>query len=207
MVVNPRILIAHRFALVREAATQVLGSRFRASAAGTSFEEVEAILRTEEFEVILLGLTWSGKWSGVPVVSRIARAQPEARLVVVAGHNDWHLCQAAIEAGARGFLVEESPMPELLSGVTTVLDGLLYVTPMLLQAQAHESRDGLTSKNLAILQLLAEDRTCKQVAAALGMNARAVRHHMSEIRRKHGVPPNEQSPWRRLWTTTQNRVA
>jgi DNA-binding NarL/FixJ family response regulator len=114
-------------------------------------------------------------------------------------HQDVAYARRALEAGASGFVLKHSAPAELLTAIRAALEDKTYLTPALAKdvIQAlHQGKDAaadpatkLTSRQREILQLLAEGRSAKEIASALGISSRTVEFHkyqMMESLQLHG---------------------
>jgi DNA-binding NarL/FixJ family response regulator len=99
-------------------------------------------------------------------------------------HADADLAAEALRAGASGFVVKHAAGKELIAAIHAALRGRTYVTSALAQDVLEtlaESRSPagrhLTPRQRDVVRLLAEGRTMKETAAALGLSARTVETH------------------------------
>jgi DNA-binding NarL/FixJ family response regulator len=119
---------------------------------------------------------------GIEVARRAAEASPESRVVLYTGHRDSALLEKALDAGARGFVLKEAPLSELVRALGVVASGGTYVDPELsgafVSAQAVESLSPLTPREREVLGLLAEGMTNEKAGSALGISAETVQSHV-----------------------------
>jgi two-component system, NarL family, response regulator NreC len=100
------------------------------------------------------------------------------------------LAAEAMRAGASGFLLKHSAGEELISAIQQVLQGRVYLTPMVTKEVISKISDlsagpapQLTARQLEILRLIAEGRRMKEIAAVLELSTRTVEAHKYEIMR------------------------
>ena len=106
-------------------------------------------------------------------------------------HRDVTFARRALEAGASGFVLKHSASVELVAAIRAALQGKTYLTPQLagevLEAlkegseQAGDPVAALTPRQREVLQLLAEGRSAKEIAASLGISARTVEFHKYQM--------------------------
>ena len=77
--------------------------------------------------------------NGVEATRRILRADPKVRVVALSTYNDRHFVSAMLDAGARGYVVKSSATEFLLTAVREVLDGKIYLCPMVADALSAKS--------------------------------------------------------------------
>jgi PAS domain S-box-containing protein len=120
--------------------------------------------------------------SGIEVARRGAVSAPATRVVLYTGHNDRALLDQALEVGARGFVLKESPLDTLVEALTTVAAGGVYVDPglssVLSSPQTVAALSPLTPREREILLLLADGMTNERAAATLGISSETVQSHV-----------------------------
>jgi len=131
--------------------------------------------------------------------ARILRKEPTSscKLLFLSMHADFPLVEEAFRAGASGYVLKLCAADEFIKAIRSVAKGGIYITPLLagdlistlLTAGSQEmSRETtLTLRQREVLQLLAEGKTMKEVAALLGISTRTAESHKYEIMRQLGV--------------------
>ena len=104
---------------------------------------------------------------------------------------------ARCEAGAAGFVLKHSASAELVLAVRAALQGRTFVTPDLAAELMRAAKQGpqdqpdpvaaLTPRQREILQLLAEGKSAKEIAAVLGLSARTVEDHKYRLMESLGI--------------------
>jgi two-component system response regulator DesR len=142
-----------------------------------------ALKAIEEFrpEVAVLDLVMP-ELSGIEVARRASRSVPETGLIVYTGHGEQELLVEALDAGARGFVLKESPLAELVRAVKLVAAGRTYVDPVLgpalVRAGAIGARAPLSTREREILRHLADGETNAEIANALAISPDTVRTYI-----------------------------
>src|SRR5262249_48787334 len=113
------------------------------------------------------------------------------KVVFLTMHRDVAYAHRAMEAGAAGFVLKHSAASELVTAVREALQGRTYVTPMIAGELLQSYREGpsgpgdsvqrLTARQREVLQLFAEGRSAKEVAAVLKISTRTAEFHKARI--------------------------
>jgi len=134
--------------------------------------------------------------NGIEALRQLKKAKPDVRVVFLTVHADITYVTEAFRAGASGYVLKQSAAEELRSAIRVVHEGGTYVTPLiarelddLLEAdQAGESLSAvLTPREREVLQLLAEGRSVKEIAAVLDISPRTVEFHKYNVMEKLGL--------------------
>jgi DNA-binding NarL/FixJ family response regulator len=125
------------------------------------------------------------KLSGIEV----ARLAPESTAALLyTAHADRGLLVEAVDAGARGYVLKEAPLDDLVRAVETVAAGGTYVDPVLAgelaTAAASSAMPMLTRREREVLRLLADGCSNEDVARRLGISPETVRTHVRKLMRK-----------------------
>lgn len=94
--------------------------------------------------------------------------------------------QQALAAGARGYVLKDSPSAEIVAALRSVAAGGTFLSPALAQRlfRPAPARNQLSEREQQILALLAQGRSSKQIARTLDIGVRTVETHRQAIRRK-----------------------
>ncbi len=135
--------------------------------------------------------------NGIEALRQLKKTKPNVRVVFLTVHADITYVAEAFRAGASGYVLKQSAAEELRSAIRAVHEGRTYVTPLiardllddLLEAdQAAESHAVvLTPREREVLQLLAEGRSVKEIAAVLDISPRTVEFHKYNVMEKLGL--------------------
>lgn len=130
--------------------------------------------------------------NGIQAMRKLREAGSSARFVFLTMHPDPEYAAEALASGASGYVLKHSAPEELVTAVREALAGRTYITPRIageviktMQGGAPSAR--LTSRQAEVLQLLAEGRSAKEVAAALDLSPRTVESHKYAIMEALGV--------------------
>jgi DNA-binding NarL/FixJ family response regulator len=182
-----RVLLADDHRLFLEGLRSLLESEFEiVGMVGDGRALVEAA-RELRPDVIVADVSMPSL-NGIDATRKIMKQDPDAKVVLVTMHPDVKYAVRGFEAGAKGYVLKESASNELLEAIREALRGKTYVTPMIAgdliesyrgeaRSPAEDPTSRLTTRQREVLQLLAEGRSAKEIAAVLGVSARTVEFH------------------------------
>ncbi len=141
--------------------------------------------------------------SGIEAAQRISAALPHTRIVILSMHSDEGYVLRALKAGAKAYLLKDSAEDDLINAIKAVCDGKAFFSPeiskMLAEDYVREIRtrgsedsyELLTAREREILQLLAEGKSNKDMAAPLNLSVYTVETHRKNFQAKLNVhsPP------------------
>ena len=129
--------------------------------------------------------------SGVDVLARTRRQWPEIRVVFFTGCEQISLVAQAVGLGASGYVLKSRPMQTLLEVISRVCAGARCIDPALLgQRRAGRGEPSvrlLTAREREVARLIAQGQTTKEAASTLGVSAKTLDKHRSNLMRKLGV--------------------
>ncbi len=133
--------------------------------------------------------------NGIDAARQLRAADKRLKIVLLTMHEDVTLASRAFEAGVSGYLLKHSASEELLTALKEVLTGRTYITPRIAGdlLQVMQTRDGkakevtLTGREREVLQLLAEGKSMKEIAAVLDLSTRTVEFHKYNLMDKTGL--------------------
>lgn len=135
--------------------------------------------------------------NGLDALRHLRSNGNQCKMIFLTMQTDVVLATEAFQAGASGFVSKESAGEELIHAITEAMHGRLYVTPLvgkdmlsiLMDARSKPSTLDLlpTPRQREVLQLLAEGKTVKEVAAVLGISPRTAESHKYEMMELLGI--------------------
>jgi len=132
--------------------------------------------------------------NGIDAMPPLKRDNPDVRVVFLTMHRDVAYARRALEAGAYGFVLKHSASAELGLAVRAALHGNTFVTPDLAAELFRKANEkdadplaAVTPRQREILQLLAQGKSAKAIAAALDLSARTVEFHKYTLMESLGL--------------------
>jgi len=182
------IILAEDHTLVREGTREILDREADFTIVGEAARGDDAVRMTLELrpKVLLMDMRMPGL-TGIEATRKLAAELPELKILILSAHEDEDYVREALASGARGYLLKTSPGSELVEGVRAVAAGSTVLSPSLTrrlaQARLDPSRatDRLSSREFAVLRLIAQGRANKEIAAELGISLRTVEGHLHNI--------------------------
>lgn len=132
---------------------------------------------------------------GLAIARELHSRNSPVKTIFMTMHKDEALLNAALDAGVKGFVVKDAAANEIVGCIKAVVTGQSYLSPTLSdhllnrrnRAAQGPTLDDLTTSERRILQLIAEAKSNKEIAAELFISIRTVEHHRSNICAKLGL--------------------
>ncbi len=189
-----RLLIADDQALVRGALGALLDLEPDLQVQGLAADGAEALRLAEELQpdVCLMDIQMP-RVDGVEATTRIRAVSPQTRVLVVTTFARPGYLRAALDAGASGFVVKDTPAEELAAAVRRVHAGLRVLDPKLAEESLFEGANPLSDRERQVLRLAADGRSAAAIAAEVFLSAGTVRNHLSAAIGKTGAENRAQA--------------
>ena len=164
--------------------------------------EAVELAETKKPDVALLDITMPN-WNGIEAARHISAKHSKTAIIMLSMHADESFVLRSIKAGARGYLLKESPEIDLVSAIRNISAGKSFFSPavsrMLAQDYVRKLQENdivdtyelLTAREREILQLIAEGGSNKDIANKLHLSLFTVETHRGNILKKlnlHGIP-------------------
>jgi len=195
---NPiRIFLVDDHAVLRQAVSVMLGAERDMTVVGQAGNGREALaaVKSARPDVVMLDIKMP-EAGGLEVLQDIQRTCPKARVIVFTMYENPAYVNAAIRTGASGYVLKSVGREDLLEAIRAVHSGRRFlhaeVTRPLLRQAALEAKlrpggGGLTVRDIQVLELLADGKSNKEVAQALGISDETVKSHLKRLFEKLGV--------------------
>jgi DNA-binding NarL/FixJ family response regulator len=195
-----RVIIIDDHPIVHDGVTAILRAEADITVVASASGIAQAVERmaASRPDVALLDLQLPGE-DGLEGIGRILKSHPGVRIVMFTAHDADEYVFAAIKAGAKGYVLKGSPAHELVRAIRQVHSGDSYLSPAIgatLARQVASPRRGgglLTTRELAVLRLVAAGQSNQQVAESLGITERTVKFHVTAIFNKLGADNRAQA--------------
>jgi DNA-binding NarL/FixJ family response regulator len=178
-----RVLIVDDHAMVRDGITALLARQSDIQSVGEAADGDEAIALYRDVlpDVTLMDLQMP-RMNGVDAIKGIRRIAPHARILVLTTYPGDALAVRAIRAGAAGYLLKNCIRKELLDAIRSVHTGRPVISPDIAHAlAAHALDEPLTEREIAILRLVADGHSNKQIAGELRLSADTIKAYLKTI--------------------------
>jgi DNA-binding NarL/FixJ family response regulator len=184
-----RVLIVDDHPMVRDGVAALLERQPDMEAAGEAADGAEAVAKFQALapDVTLMDVQMQGV-GGVEAIEAIRRLSPDARVLVLTTYPGDAQAIRAMRAGAAGYLLKNCIRKELLDAIRSVHGGRRYVSADIAhQIATHALDEPLSARELAILQLLAEGQSNKQIGLRLYLSTDTIKSHLKTLYAKLGV--------------------
>jgi DNA-binding NarL/FixJ family response regulator len=193
-----RIFIADDHEVVRKGLCALLQAEQGWEVCGEAADGREAAEKIRELkpDVSILDIGMPGL-NGLEATRQILKDDPRAKVLILTFHDSDQVVRDVLNAGARGFLLKSDAARDLVVAIEALRRDKTYFTPkvaaMVLEgylkggtkaAPVAVGRDRLTPREREVVQLLAEGKSTKEVAVALGLSVKTAETHRSNIMRK-----------------------
>ncbi len=178
-----RVLVADDHLVVRLGLVTLIKNQPDMTVVGEAAngQDVIDLYRAQRPDVILMDLRMPGV-SGDEAIAAICGENPAARIIVLTIHKGDQVVYQALRAGARGYLLKDTPTREIVAAIRTVHGGGNCVPPAILSQVAQRlERPDLSPRELDVLKLLAEGLSNKEVATRLGVTEATAKKHVTGI--------------------------
>ncbi len=180
-----RVLLADDHQIVREALRALLEAE-GLGVVGEAADGREALrlAATARPDVAVLDLSMP-LLNGIDAARAIFHDVPGTKVVLLTVHRDDHYVQAALGAGIQGYVLKTQATADLLAAIEDVAAGRIYLSPGVSRPTAGTRRgvatDPLTPRERQVLQLIAEGKSTKEVAAILGVSVKTADTHRTRL--------------------------
>lgn len=185
------LLLADDHVIVRQGFRSILErAGFHVVAVATDGREALRLAQVHRPNVAILDVAMP-HLNGLDAAEEILQVTPHTAVIALTMHIEEHQIVAAIRIGVRGYVVKTQPAEDLIQAIRIVAAGGTYFGPRVSRAVVDAYVSGgmarpepLTSRERAVLQLVAEGRTSKEIAETLTLSSKTVETYRSRIMEK-----------------------
>ena len=192
------VLLAEDHEIVRQGFRKLLELENDFTIVGEAKDGREAVAMVKKFrpDAVLMDIAMP-RLNGLEATRQILKALPATKVIMLSAHSDDAYIQEATDAGARGFLLKQTTAHMVAEAIREVRKGNMFFCPPVarrLQKRDKKSagRDGvmkprnirLTSREVEVLQLIAEGKANKETASELGIGLKTVEKHREHLMEK-----------------------
>ena len=192
-----RLLIADDHALMREGLRSLIQAEEDMEVVGEAENGTETIERAAGLRphVVVMDVAMPDI-NGIEATRKIIEAQPQTRVVALSGHARRAFVREMLTAGASAYVLKHTAYEELVRAIRQVMKGKKYLTPQVARGvidayvelsssvSDHPAFIVLTVREREVLQQLAEGRSTKEMADAMGVSVKTVETHRRNIMEK-----------------------
>ncbi|HEY9238374.1 MAG TPA: response regulator transcription factor [Burkholderiaceae bacterium] len=185
-----RLVIVDDHSLVRDGLRARMAVVAGLEVVGEAGSGAEALVLAAQLlpDLMLVDVGMRGM-NGIELATALRERHPAIRVLMLSMYDNREYVLSAIRAGARGYVLKESPTEEILAAISAVWSGGTYFSAQVssVVAERGTSAPQLTAREHEVLLLLAHGRSNKVVAQRLDISVRTVETHRLSLRRKLGV--------------------
>src|SRR4030042_1456509 len=192
------VLIAEDHTIVREGLRALLEAESDIEVVGEAQTGRQAVQRTKRLrpDVLVMDIAMP-LLNGLEATRRILKAVPATRVLILSAHGDDEYIRQVVMLGAAGYLIKQTSADFLSRAIREVPKGNTFFSPSIanrLHSLSLESPEecgglkkkkaGLSSREVEVLQLIAEGKANKQIARELGISIKTVEKHRQHLMSK-----------------------
>ena len=191
-----RILLADDHKIVRDGLRTLIGKEAGMEVIGEAENGRKALKMAEKIRpnVVIIDVTMPDM-NGIEATKKMVTEVPGVKVIALSMHSDRRFVLGMLEAGASGYLMKDCAFDELAKAVRSVSTGQTYLSPSIadvlvkgyldkVNEKLSVARSPLTEREREILQLLAEGRSSKEIAAHIGVSVKTVETHRRNMMQK-----------------------
>ena len=192
------VLLAEDHTIVREGFRKMLELENDFEVVGEAQEGREAVALAKKLRpaVVLMDIAMP-KLNGLEATRQLLKALPAIKVVILSAHSDDAYVKNATESGAVGFLLKQTSAHEVCRAIREVQQGKTFFSPSITRrrdrlnpqtlgrtGRLNKKAAQLTSREMEVLQLIAEGKANKETASELGIGIKTVEKHREHLMEK-----------------------
>ena len=194
-----RILLVDDHKMVRDGLRSLIEKEPTVSVVGEAADGRTALLlaRVLSPQLVVMDITMPAM-NGMLATRQILAANRAIKVLVLSMHADRRFVAETLSAGASGYLLKDGAFEELVHAIKVVVDGKIYLSPAVAGLVVDDYKKRLATSESAVapvlsgresevLQLLAEGRSTKEIAASLKISVKTIESHRHQIMAKLGL--------------------
>ena len=197
---NPKLIIADDHPIFRKGLVDLITSTTRFSICGEAENGNVAFDLIKELtpDIAILDINMPGM-NGFDIAKKVKSEALKVNIIFLTMYNEEELFNKAMDLGVKGYILKECAVKDILDCIQSVADGKYYISPVISDYLVNRSTvlkidekqksaiDKLTPTEKQILQLIAEDKTSKEIADKLFISVRTVENHRMNICNKLSI--------------------
>jgi DNA-binding NarL/FixJ family response regulator len=193
-----KLLVADDHEIVRKGFRAILEAQQDCEVIGEAGDGRRAVELTKELrpDIVVLDISMP-LLNGLEAARQILKVRPQTKVLILTMHESDSLIREVLDTGARGYILKTDAGRDLVSAVEALRRNKTFFTSRVAQmildgylkgdagpADGEAARDRLTPRQREIVQLLAEGKSSKEIAVALGLSVKTAETHRANIMRK-----------------------
>jgi DNA-binding NarL/FixJ family response regulator len=195
------VLLAEDHTIVREGFRKMLELENDLQVVGEAQDGRRAVVMVKKLrpDVVMMDIAMP-LLNGLEATRQLLKALPAVKVLMLSAHSDDAYIKEAADAGARGFLLKQTSAHVVCQAIREIQKGNTFFGPMIAKRldqlggksldragrpQPHNSR--LSSREMEVLQLIAEGKANKETAAELGISIKTVEKHREKVMSKLNI--------------------
>ena len=187
-----QILVTDDHRLLREGLRSLLESQgFRVTGEAADGRSAVKLTKTLQPDAVIIDISMPGL-NGIDATKQIHQDCPNVKVIVLSMRSDSRAVLEAFAAGASAYLLKEAAFEEVVVALKVVVQGKTYLSPAIAHLVVRNSvehwstssgqmRRGISGRERVILQLVAEGRSSKEMAASLFVSVKTIETHRKQI--------------------------
>ena len=184
------VLLVDDHSLVRKGFRRILEDDPEIHVVGEAADGTEAVKLAQELEprVIVMDMAMPGL-NGMQASIEILKVRPKTAILMLSMYSEENYVRNALDAGAKGYILKDAMDIDLATAIKQVAAGQKVVAPGLLTSTPEGDADHgkLTNREKQILQLIAEGKSNKEIAALLELSVNTVSVHRANLMEALGI--------------------
>jgi len=192
------VLIVEDHTMVREGLQMMLKLESDLEVVGEACDGREAVAMAMKLrpEVLLMDIAMPGL-NGLEATRQLVKSLPTTRIIILTAHCDDAYVKSAVSSGAAGFLLKQDSTHDVCRAIREVHRGGIFYSSSISKrfvrinpescdrlGKVARKENHLTSREMEVLQLIAEGKANKETAAALGISIKTVEKHRGHLMQK-----------------------
>lgn len=200
------VLIADDHSLIRQGLKQILEleNDITVVAQAANGNDAVKLARDVKPDVILMDINMPES-NGLQAIKEIKQEKMTSKVIVLTIHEDREYLFKTLQMGAEGYVLKDAEPAVLIEAIRNVHNGQSYIQPNMTRelvrefnrVTLHEKEKGeehnLTSREIEVLELIAEGMINKEIAKQLYISEKTVKNHVSNIFKKLNVSDRTQA--------------
>jgi len=200
------VMIADDHPMLRQGLKQILELERDIAVVAQATDGNEAVRYAEEFkpDVILMDINMPGI-NGLQAIDEIKQKKLPSKIIVLTIHEDREYLFKTLRMGAEGYVLKDAEPAVLVEAIRSVKAGQSYIQPNMttelvkefnrvtLRDREKREENNLTSREIEVLELIAEGMINKEIARKLYISEKTVKNHVSNIFKKLNVSDRTQA--------------